>query len=89
MFPGFLRNMEMRCQEVSGNELGLRSFPDSTYKVDGAIVFLLLTEQSIEMFFLKKQQSEKSLVWISGCILVSGNSYKIYHHAIAFLLSEW
>lgn len=41
----------MRCQEVSGNELGLRSFPDSTYKVDGAIAFLLPTEQRMEMFF--------------------------------------
>lgn len=54
MFPGFIRNMEMRGQEASGNELGLRSLPDSAYKVDGAIAFLLLTEQRMETFFFLK-----------------------------------
>lgn len=76
---------------MSGNELGLRSLPDSAYNVDGAIAFLLLTRQRMETFFFKKSRVKNPLswIWISGCILVSGNNYKIYSHEIAFLLSEW
>lgn len=56
MFPGYIRNMEMGCQEVSGKELGLRSLPDSAYNVDGTIAYLLLTEQRMEKFFLKRAE---------------------------------